>query len=134
MHELGSWLARSGHHSAPLLHIVKDFNSMPKTMVQLAIVQFFSWFALFSMWIYATPAITSHVYAATDTTSKLYNEGADMVSNLFGGYNGIAALAAIFIPMLAKKPTEKLPIWLPCVWAVWGLSPFTLSVNPLGCG
>ena len=108
VHGIGSWLAKSGQHAAPLLHIVKDFNSMPKTMVQLAVVQFFSWFALFSMWIYATPAITSHVYEATDTTSKLYNEGADMVSNLFGGYNGIAALAAIFIPFLAKKTNRKI--------------------------
>jgi len=36
--------------------------SMPKTMVQLAFVQFFSWFALFAMWIYTTSGVTSHVY------------------------------------------------------------------------
>lgn len=44
---------------------------MPKTMRQLAIVQFFSWLALFSMWIYTTQAVTSHIYHATDTTSKI---------------------------------------------------------------
>jgi maltose/moltooligosaccharide transporter len=81
---------------------------MPKTMVQLAIVQFFTWFALFSMWIFTTPAVTSHIYGSSDTTSQLYNEGADMVSNLFGGYNGIAALAAIIIPFIAKKITRKI--------------------------
>ena len=50
---------------------------MPKTMGQLAFVQFFSWFALFAMWIYTTPAITEHIYGTTDTTSKLYNDGAE---------------------------------------------------------
>ncbi len=37
------------------------FN-MPKAMKQLALVQFFTWFALFSMWIYSTNAITSNIY------------------------------------------------------------------------
>lgn len=44
------------------VQIVRDFQNMPKTMVQLAYVQFFSWFALFAMWIYSTSAITSHIY------------------------------------------------------------------------
>lgn len=76
---------------------------MPKTMVQLAFVQFFSWFALFSMWIYTTPAVTEHVYGTTDTSSALYNEGADWVGICFGVYNGVAALAAFLLPLLAKK-------------------------------
>src|ERR1700722_16113405 len=42
--------------------IFSDLFSMPKTMAQLGIVQFFSWFALFSMWVYTTPAIAEHVY------------------------------------------------------------------------
>jgi maltose/moltooligosaccharide transporter len=44
------------------VQIVRDFQNMPKTMVQLAYVQFFSWFALFAMWIYSTSAVTSHIY------------------------------------------------------------------------
>lgn len=75
---------------------------MPKTMVQLAFVQFFSWFALFSMWIYSTPAVTEHVYGTTDTKSALYNEGANWVGIMFGVYNGVAALAAFLLPQLAK--------------------------------
>ena len=106
-HLIGLGLVSSGNTSSALVHIVKDFNSMPKTMVQLAVVQFFSWFALFSMWIYTTSAVTSHVYGTDDTTSALYNEGADMVSNLFGGYNGIAAIAAILIPFVARKTSRK---------------------------
>jgi maltose/moltooligosaccharide transporter len=42
--------------------IVNDLNKMPKTMSQLAFVQFFSWFALFAMWIYTTSGVTSSKY------------------------------------------------------------------------
>lgn len=45
-----------------VLQIFKDFGSMPKTMIQLAFVQFFTWFALFAMWVYAVPAVTTHLY------------------------------------------------------------------------
>ncbi|WKK73863.2 MFS transporter [Marivirga salinae] len=75
---------------------------MPKTMVQLAFVQFFSWFALFAMWIYTTPAVTEHVYGTIDTKSAIYNEGANWVGIMFGVYNGVAALAAFLLPQLAK--------------------------------
>tara|TARA_R110001583_G_scaffold36546_6_gene120371 strand:- start:2170 stop:3510 length:1341 start_codon:yes stop_codon:yes gene_type:complete len=81
---------------------------MPKTMVQLAFVQFFSWFALFAMWIYTTSAVTSHVYGATDTTSALYNEGADWVGICFAIYNGIAAVVAFLLPVIAKKTSRRI--------------------------
>lgn len=45
-----------------LVVVMDDLYAMPKTMKQLAAVQFFSWFALFSMWIYTTAAVTSHLY------------------------------------------------------------------------
>lgn len=85
------------------VQMVCDFQNMPKTMVQLACVQFFSWFALFAMWIYTTSAVTSHIYGTTDPTSKLFNEGGDWVSVLFSVYNGIAALVAFGLPVVAKK-------------------------------
>jgi maltose/moltooligosaccharide transporter len=80
---------------------------MPRTMRQLAIVQFFSWLALFSMWIYATPAITSHIYHTSDTTSKLYNEGADWVNVCFSVYNGVSALAALALPVVARATSRR---------------------------
>ena len=80
---------------------------MPRTMRQLAVVQFFSWLALFSMWIYATPAITSHIYHTTDTTSKLYNDGADWVNVCFSVYNGISALAALTLPLIARATSRR---------------------------
>jgi maltose/moltooligosaccharide transporter len=81
---------------------------MPKTMVQLSFVQFFSWFALFAMWIYTTSAVTSHVYGTEDSSSVLYNEGADWVGICFAIYNGIAAIVAFLLPVLAKKITRRM--------------------------
>lgn len=81
---------------------------MPKTMVQLSAVQFFSWFALFALWIYSTAAVTSHVYGTKDTTSVLYNEGADWVGICFAVYNGVAAIVAFLLPMLAKITSRRI--------------------------
>ena len=81
--------------------------NMPRTMQQLALVQFFSWLALFSMWIYATPAITSHIYHTSDTTSKLYNEGADWVNVCFSVYNGVSALVALALPIVARATSRR---------------------------
>ncbi|MEO0725792.1 MAG: MFS transporter [Bacteroidota bacterium] len=81
---------------------------MPKTMVQLSFVQFFSWFALFAMWIYTTSAVTSHVYGTEDTSSALYNKGADWVGVCFAIYNGVAALVAFLLPVLAKRITRRM--------------------------
>ena len=80
---------------------------MPKTMIQLSFVQFFSWFALFAMWIYTTSAVTSHVYGTSDTSTQLYNDGADWVGICFAMYNGIAAFAALGLPWLSKKITRR---------------------------
>lgn len=88
--------------------IMTDLLYMPATMKQLAYVQFFSWFALFSMWIYSTQAVTGHVYGTRDTTSQLYNDAADWVTVLFAVYNGVAALVAFLLPVMAKRTSRKL--------------------------
>lgn len=84
-----------------------DLLRMPATMRQLALVQFFSWFALFAMWIYTTSAVTSHLYGTTDSSSALYNQGADWVGICFATYNGISALAAFVLPVLARRIGRK---------------------------
>ncbi|MCI4566806.1 MFS transporter [Lysobacter sp. CFH 32150] len=84
-------------------HIMDDLYDMPPTMRQLAVVQFFSWFALFAMWIYTTAAVTGVHYGSSDTTSAAYNEGANWVGVLFAAYNGFAALAAMVIPWMVKR-------------------------------
>ena len=83
-----------------IFSLVDNLFNMPKAMHQLALVQFFSWFALFSMWIYTTAAVTDYHYGTQDVLSKTYNDGADWVGILFASYNGFAALAAILIPFL----------------------------------
>jgi len=95
-------LQAGGRTDNGLYSIVHDLFHMPKVMRQLAVVQFFSWFALFSMWIYSTAAVTGHHYGTSDVTSQLYNDGADWVGVLFTVYNGFAALAAIAIPFIAN--------------------------------
>ena len=82
--------------------IVRDVHQMPATMRKLAVVQFFSWFALFAMWIYTTAAVTQVHYGSSDPTSVAYNEGANWVGVLFAAYNGFAALAAIVIPVMVR--------------------------------
>jgi len=87
--------------------IVTDLLNMPKTMKQLAWVQFFSWFALFAMWIYTTKSVTGHVFNTEDSTSKLYNDAADWVSVMFTVYNGVAAAVAFLLPVLARRTSNK---------------------------
>lgn len=82
--------------------IVDDMHAMPETMRRLAIVQFFSWFALFAMWIYTTPSVTSVHFGSSDTQSAAYNDGANWVGVLFAAYNAFAALAAIVIPWMTR--------------------------------
>jgi len=100
-------IQRSGRTEQGLVVVVHDFIHMPKTMLQLAVAQFFTWFALFAMWIYTTAAVTSHIYGTSDTTSVLYNEGADWVGILFAVYNGFAAVVAFGLAPLAKRTSRK---------------------------
>lgn len=95
-------VARRLQPTRMLAVIVHDVQHMPSTMRQLAVVQFFSWFALFAMWIYTTAAVTGVHFGATDTSSAAYNDGANWVGVLFAAYNGFAALAAILIPWLVR--------------------------------
>jgi maltose/moltooligosaccharide transporter len=90
-----------------LAQIFNDFINMPATMRQLAFVQFFSWLALFAMWIYTTSAVTSHLFKATDTSSAAYNEGADWVGIMFATYNGLSALFAFLFPPFAMATSRK---------------------------
>ncbi|MDO9511528.1 MAG: MFS transporter [Bacteroidales bacterium] len=100
-------MKRQGNYTNALVVILDDINQMPKTMLQLAIVQFFSWFALFAMWIYTTSAVTHHIYGASDVKSALYNEGADWVGICFAVYNGVAALVAFLLPVIASRTSRK---------------------------
>ncbi|HVK96677.1 MAG TPA: MFS transporter [Flavisolibacter sp.] len=93
--------------SKAFLEIVRGIGTMPKTMVQLAVVQFFTWLALFAMWIYTTPAVAQNAFGTTDPTTKSYQDSGDWVGVMFTVYNGVSALAAFLLPMLAAKIGRK---------------------------
>ena len=94
---------------ASLLHIFRDFKAMPETMRQLSMVQFFSWFGLFGMWVFTTPAVAHHIYGLplTDTSSEMYQDAGNWVGVLFGVYNLISAIFAFFLPAIAHKLGRK---------------------------
>lgn len=81
----------------------------PPTMIKLGIVQFFSWFALFMMWVYTTSGIAGNVWhtAATDSTSAAFNEAGNWVGVIFAAYSLFAAIYAMFMTKLANKFGRK---------------------------
>ncbi len=96
-------MARSGRRPSMLSSLVGDFSEMPPIMKKLALAQFFSWSALFIMWINTTPVVAQYFYGATDASSAAYQEAGNEVGVLFAIYNGVAAIAALtLLPFLAK--------------------------------
>ncbi len=122
-------LRRAGRRNG-LTEILDDVFAMPDTMKGLAVVQFFSWFALFAMWIYTTATVTSVHYGSSDPTTAAYNAGADWVGILFGVYNGVAALAAFAIPVLARRTGRKGAHAINLVLGGIGLISLTLIRDP----
>lgn len=90
--------------------IFTDFSKMPLTMRQLGLVQFFSWFALFSMWVFTTPAIANHIYkvAPGDTNSVAFADAGNWVGILFGVYNAVSAIYALFLPAIVRLTSKKI--------------------------
>ncbi len=99
----GIALARRGSTSNMLANIVGDFSGMPPMMKRLAVVQFFSWSALFIMWINTTPVVARDFYMSPDPASAGYQDAGNWVGVLFAVYNGVAAIAALaLLPFLAR--------------------------------
>ncbi len=98
------------NESAGMRQIITDFKNMPRTMRQLGLVQFFSWFALFGMWVFTTPAIAHHIYQLPieDTSSDTFRKAGNWVGIIFGVYNLVSAIYALFLPSIAKKIGRKL--------------------------
>ncbi len=132
---LGAWglllMLFGGSRGESLIpSVVRDIDHMPARMRELIPVQFFSWLALFSMWLYTTAAVTSEHFGATDATSELYNDGANWVGVLFGAYNGFAALAAVFIPMMVKRFGLSASHMINLVAGAAGLASFAVIRDP----
>ncbi|WP_265561659.1 MFS transporter [Sphingomicrobium arenosum] len=96
-------MARKGDKPTMLKQIVGDFSGMPSLMKKLALAQFFSWSALFIMWIYTTPVVAQRFYGTTDSATAAFQDAGNFVGELFAVYNGVAAVAALFLlPFLSK--------------------------------
>lgn len=127
---ISGFIQKGENYKNGFVTIMNDFQNMPKVMKQLAWVQFFSWFALFSMWIYMTPAVTEHIYNTLDTTSEAYNNGANQVGEMFANYNIIAAAVAFLLPLLAKRTSRKFTHFLSLLAGGIGLMSIYFITNP----
>ena len=87
--------------------ILQGIGSMPKTMKQLAVVQFFTWFGLFCMWIYFIPAVATHIFGGADHGSPEYQAGAEWGGVCFSVYNGVAFVFAFFLLLFVRKFSAK---------------------------
>lgn len=106
---LAAMMRSSGRDANGFMEVVNDLFAMPRTMRQLAVVQFFSWFAMFSMWIYGTPAVAEFHFAAPDPVTQGYQDAADWWSLLGAVRNGVAAIAALgFIVIAARMDRTRL--------------------------
>lgn len=100
---------------------LKEKFSIPMTMWKLGLIQFFSWFGLFCMWVYTTTALREHTYGlpTIDSLKEILKHNpsdqvalsqlalsenlGDWVGILFGIYNGVSAIFALLIPIIAAK-------------------------------
>ncbi|VFA40046.1 sucrose/H+ symporter [Chryseobacterium indologenes] len=89
--------------------IFKDFANIPAQMKKLGIVQFFSWFALFTMWVFTTSALATHHMGLSpeDTHSRAFNDAGDLTGKLFGMYNLWAIPFAFLLTPIAKWIGKK---------------------------
>ena len=100
--------------------ITKGIFSMPKTMAQLAVVQFFTWVGFYCMWLYTTASVAQNAYGTIDTTSKAFQDAGDWVGVMFMVYSAVSAITAFLLPMLANRIGQKIyPYALPDHWRFW---------------
>nr|WP_294810056.1 MFS transporter [uncultured Sphingomonas sp.] len=96
-------LRRRGRRSIGMVVIVEDILHMPLVLKRLALVQFFTWFGMFALWVYAIPAVATLDPASRDPASAGYGRSADWVGMLFAEYNAVAALVALVLPAIARR-------------------------------
>jgi maltose/moltooligosaccharide transporter len=124
-------MAKAGGGKNLLGHIVGDFAGMPPVMKQLAVAQFFSWSALFIMWINTTPVVAQYFFGSSDPTTPAYNEGGNWVGIMFAVYNGVAAIAALtLLPWLAEKVGKARTHMICLLAGAAGYASFFLITDP----
>lgn len=101
---MNSFLVRRSPNAQNFLSgILGDLATMPAVMKRLAIVQFFSWVAMFIMWIYTTSAVALQAWDTQETTSAAFQSAGDWVGVMFAIQNGVAAVYAMVIAAVARK-------------------------------
>jgi maltose/moltooligosaccharide transporter len=127
----GIALARRGRSANMLANIVGDFSGMPTIMKRLALVQFFSWSALFIMWINTTPVVAQNFYRSPDPASAGYQDAGNWVGVLFAVYNGVAAIAALaLLPWLARSIGKARTHMICLLCGAAGYASFFLIADP----
>ena len=125
-----TWRRARGADALGLLQIGEDYARMPLALKRLALVQFFTWFALFTLWIYAAPTVASRYYGSSDPASAAYSAAADWVGILFAAYNGVAAIGALALPALAARIGERATYALCLLCGAAGMAGFVLAPGP----
>ncbi len=121
--------------------IIDDLEHMSGSMRWLAVVQFFSWFGLFALFIYTTPAVAKMHFGSDTPGTPAYEAGANWVGVLFATYNGLGAAAALVIPMLVRRigmrRTHQLNLWIGAAGLLsmlWIRDPDWLLASMVGLG
>lgn len=134
------WLSRTRSRGMAR-QVMADLYGMPEAMRRLAWVQFFSWFAMYTMWVYTTPAVTAVQFGSSNPLSSAYNAGANWVDVLFAAYSGFAALAALAIPRMVRRAGLRATHVINLTAAaaglisfVWVRDPSWLLLSMLGVG
>ncbi|MFM9076160.1 MAG: MFS transporter [Bacteroidota bacterium] len=99
--------ARTSGFMTGVREIIAAIRTMPKTMRQLALVQFFTWPGLFLMWFYYSPAVARNVFGATSDSDPLYTRGIEYAGITLSFYNIVTFLFAFLLPPLAAKLGRK---------------------------
>ncbi len=86
--------------------IFRGIFAMPRAMRQLAVVQFFSWFAMFCMWNQFGPAVGIEVFQGAPG-SQAYKDGVDWSGVCGSMYNGTAFVVAFALLALVKRFTAR---------------------------
>lgn len=135
------WRRESKRPISGPLQIIEDLLAMPGAMRRLAAVQFFTWFGLFAMWIYAVPSVAWTYYGTKDALSPGYGLSADWVGILFALHDAVATTVALLLPRIVAKVGSRQSYGLSLALGAAGLlgiitvpSPAWLWVPALGIG
>ena len=90
---------------------------MPTNNAAISHCAVFYMACIFCMWIYTTAGIAQNTFGTTDTTSKVFQDAGDWVGVMFMVYNGVSAITAFLLPVLAKANKQEIhPHALSCHW------------------